>query len=316
MLVVLCDLIADISMHLPRFPVEAGSLHRLSYLGVGPGGACSAAIMAARFGLPVTCLGEVGDDLFGDIVRNGLVREGIDTKHIQVTANTATPVAGVIVDAAAEPAYLGIAGGLTLTQLPDEWHAIIDSASAVYADGWAEHPSVPAILLAAFARAAQAGITVYFDPGPGNPDLPDDWMMDAITHTRVLLVNEAEALRLSGRTEIDAAATDFLNKGPALVVVKRGALGCILYRAGERVEVPGLTVSVGDQTGAGDRLSAAVIHASLNGYALEDTGLLGNATGAAKVAKPGTGHNMPTLDEIRAVLTAHNYATEIVPTEH
>ena len=35
---------------------------------------------------------------------------------------------------------------------------------------------------------------------------------------------------------------------------------------------------------------------------LEALGTLANATGAAKVQKLGTGHNMPTLDEVRGVL--------------
>ena len=62
MIQVLGDLIADISMRLPAFPVQARDIHRLSYLEVGPGGACNVAIMAARFGLAVGCLGEIASN--------------------------------------------------------------------------------------------------------------------------------------------------------------------------------------------------------------------------------------------------------------
>ena len=41
MIQILGDLIADISMRLPQFPVQAKDIHRLSYLEVGPGKALS-----------------------------------------------------------------------------------------------------------------------------------------------------------------------------------------------------------------------------------------------------------------------------------
>ncbi len=40
----------------------------------------------------------------------------------------------------------------------------------------------------------------------------------------------------------------------------------------------------------------------LNRFDLEKMGDLGNATGAAKVLKLGTGHNMPTVAEVNAML--------------
>jgi ribokinase len=313
MLVVLCDLIVDISMHLPHFPVEPGGLHRLSYLDMGPGGACNTAIMAARFGLPVTCLGEVGDDAFGHLVLDGLKIERIDTANVQITAGAGTPVAAVLVDEAAEPAYLGAPGSLRLDHLPDYWWPVIHNASALYADGWAAHAGVPHILRAGFERARVAEIPVFFDPGPGNPDVPEDWLPGVMPHVTVLLVNEEEAIRISGQPGTDAAARHLLAQGPELIVLKRGARGCVLYRGDQRVAVSGFPTEVVDHTGAGDSLSAAIIYAYGAGCTLEQMGQLGNATGAAKVARRGTGRNMPTLQEIRAILEQHDQPTNILP---
>ena len=47
-------------------------------------------------------VGEVGDDGFGLLVREGLKREKIDVTNLQVTAGARTPVAGVVVDRAGE----------------------------------------------------------------------------------------------------------------------------------------------------------------------------------------------------------------------
>ena len=58
-----------------------------------------------------------------------------------------------------------------------------------------------------------------------------------------------------------------------------------------------------DATGAGDSFAGAAIFGYLNGLSLRQIGTLGNAAGAAKIQKLGTGHNMPTPEEIQGILT-------------
>jgi len=53
MVIVLGDMIADISMRIGGMPVNATDIQRISYMAVGPGGATNVAIAAARFGLRV-----------------------------------------------------------------------------------------------------------------------------------------------------------------------------------------------------------------------------------------------------------------------
>jgi sugar/nucleoside kinase (ribokinase family) len=64
----------------------------------------------------------------------------------------------------------------------------------------------------------------------------------------------------------------------------------------------GYPVDALDTTGAGDSLDAAVIDGFLRRLPLPALGTLANAVGAAKVQKLGTGRNMPTRDEVRAIL--------------
>lgn len=308
--VVLGDLIADISMRLPAFPVNAKDIYRLSHLDLGPGGACNAAIMAARLGVQTTALGETGDDKFGAVVRDGLALEGVDTAAIIVSAGARTPVAGVMVDEAAEPAYLGYAGDLRVKSWPSEWTQIVENAQALYADGWAEHAHVPGMLQAGFEAAHNAGVTVLFDPGPGNPEIDNSWVRDAARMTTVLLVNRAEGQRLAGKLG-DGALTDaLLELGPRWVVLKRGADGLLIANRDRHAEVPGLPVRAVDTTGAGDSVSGAMMYGLLCGLPIDRLAVLCNATGAAKVQKRGTGHNLPTLAEIAAILEANGFSAE------
>ncbi len=300
--VILCDLIADLALHIESFPVDATDLKKLTYVELGPGGACNIAIMARRFGLSVACQGEVGEDRFGAAVLHGLAIEHIDTTDVVVSPDARTPVAGVLVDARAEPAYLGYPGTLRLSTVPESWLPRLQSARAVFADGWAEHAGVAAIILEAFRSAKAAGVPVFFDPGPGNPALDNGWHRTVAALATVVLANEGEAERLTGHADPAAAAQALLTNGAELAVVKRGAAGCILALRGETVSAPAYPVPVVDATGAGDSVAGAVIYGWLKGLTLSALGKLANAAGAAKVQKRGTGHNVPTVAEVRAVL--------------
>ena len=302
MIVVLGDLIADFSLRIGAFPVAAGSMQRVEYLELGPGGACNTAIAAARLGLAVCALGEVGDDRFGAIVSSGLKREGVEVGRLRVVAGGETPVAGVLVDARGEPAYLGYPGTLRQAELPPEWAETIDAAQALFADGWADHSENGALVLQALERAQRAGRPVFFDPGPGNPAVASGWHVQAAARSTVVLATEEEARRLTGLRDPIESARALLALGPELVVLKRGVAGCVLVRADAMHIAPGLPVDARDATGAGDSLAAAVIYGHLRGLALADLGTLANATGAAKVEKLGTGHNVPTRAEVRVML--------------
>jgi ribokinase len=302
MVIVLGDLIVDLSLHIPSFPVQAKDLQPVTYLDLGPGGAGNVAIVAARFGLSVACLGEIGDDRFGALLLDGLRRESIDVGDVVVNPAGRTPVAGVLVDRAAEPAYLGYRGAQQLTAVPDNWRARIEQAQALFADGWVEYEGAADIILDAFRLARAAGAPTFFDPGPGNPAIDNGWHVEAAALATVLLATDEEAARLAGTADPLEAARALLANGTQLVVVKRSAAGCLLVTA-DAVELsPGFPVAVRDATGAGDSLDAAVIYGYLRGLSLADLGTLGNATGAAKVQKLGTGHNLPTMADVRQVL--------------
>jgi sugar/nucleoside kinase (ribokinase family) len=302
MIIVFGDLLVDLSLRLEHFPLRAGEMQQSPFVELGPGGACNVAIACRRFGLDVTCLGEIGDDEFGEIVRRGLAAEGIDVRQMAVSSGTRTPLAGVLVDEAGEPAYIGFPGTLGLGRLLSSWEPAIESAQGVFTDGWAEHPGAARMRMDFLQRAGHQGVPTFFDPGPGNPALDNSWHREAIGATKILLLNLDEARNLTGMESAQDSAKALGEMGPELVIVKLGASGCLARRGEEAVELPGIPVPLVDATGAGDSVAGAVIYAWLRGLDLTSLVRLANAAGAAKVQKRGTGRNVPTLDEIRAVL--------------
>ncbi|MEJ2264061.1 MAG: PfkB family carbohydrate kinase, partial [Anaerolineales bacterium] len=78
MITILCDILADIGFYIEAFPITAESMARSRELHITSGGATNVAITAARLGLAVQVLGEVGDDVIGSIVVRELEKEGIN----------------------------------------------------------------------------------------------------------------------------------------------------------------------------------------------------------------------------------------------
>jgi sugar/nucleoside kinase (ribokinase family) len=102
--------------------------------------------------------------------------------------------------------------------------------------------------------------------------------------------------------------------GATWVLLKRGAEGLLLAHADGQAEAPGFEVEIQDATGAGDSVAGAMIYGVLNQMPVQKLAILANATGAAKVTKLGTGHNMPTLQEISDILESNGYgAADYLP---
>ena len=302
MVYILGNLIVDFLLYIEEFPVEARALQGVSHVAIGPGGACNVAIMASRFGMPVSSLGEVGDDYFAQIVLSGLKREGIQTGQVIMNKRGSTPVAGVLVDPQSEPGYLGYPGQQALHELPQDWRESLRNGQALFVEGWIEYEDMVVVILDALITAKEGGAKTFCDPGPGNPRQDNAWHCDAAALSTVVLLTETELAHLTGEADRDKAARMLLDNGSSLVVVKRGPDGVMLYSAETMLDVPGLPLKAKDATGAGDSLAGAVIYGMLNDLSLEALGTLANATGNAKVLKIGTGHQVPKTSEIRTVL--------------
>ena len=132
--------------------------------------------------------------------------------------------------------------------------------------------------------------------------------------TDVIMMNRGEAKRLIGDYEDRKLVAGLRQLGADWISLKRGAEGLLLAHGDELAESPGFKVETRDATGAGDSVAGAMLYGVLNKMPVQKLAILANATGAAKVTKIGTGHNMPTLDEIAAVLKANSHKpTDYLP---
>lgn len=246
------------------------------------GNAANTSCALGRMGVAVRVLGAVGNDPFGEFALAHLREAGVDTELVE-RVDLATGATSVLVRPDGARALLHCPGASTVAL----WGAIDFPEEATHL-----HLANPFSLRAFRARAAdtlrrakEAGLSTSLDTGH---DAMGEWMAvigPCLPHLDVLLVNEDEALALTG-LGVNEAARSFLDQGARCVVVKLGAAGCSVYGR-EQFRSPGFAVPVVDTTGAGDCFAGGFVARYAEGASLEECALWGNALGALNVQAVG-----------------------------
>ena len=85
-------------------------------------------------------------------------------------------------------------------------------------------------------------------------------LLEVITKTDLLIVNDEEALELTKSKEISQAAEQIFQMGPKIVIIKRGTEGAVLFSGDTFFECPVYSVKKCiDPTGAGDTFAGALV---------------------------------------------------------
>ncbi len=305
-IVALGDLVMDLITPV-RLPIMPGENQEITSFQPQPGGGCNFLIHGARLGLPVSAVGVVGDDAFGVQLRSILAEEGVDTRPIFSAPGSVTATVLDLIDYAQKVhTFVGFAASgdpMPVTQLAEE---LIRAAGAVFLQGYTllevqMHAPLPGLL----QFAADAHVPVYYDVGPPTRYADPDRLRMVLTHAYGVMTTEDEIpLAAIGMTGDEAFAYLF-SLGVQLIVVKRGPEGCWLVTPEGRESVPAYSVEVADTVGAGDCFNAGFLYGVMRGWSLTDCACLANASGGACAMKQGGGRNVPTRDEVEAVLATH-----------
>jgi len=260
---------------LERLP-RAGEELFASELALAPGGAAITAVGAARLGLRSALLWPRSGDLAGEYLEAALVAEGVDWL-------------GAVSARAAVTVVFPLDGDRAMaTFQPDEEP---DDAALAALEARA--------VVVGFDRAsaAPAGTRVYAVGGyPESERHAVDTL--GLRGCRALLVNESEALRLTGAADAETAASALAATGAEAVVVTLGRRGAVEWAGGTLLHAPAPELDAVDTTGAGDLFAAAYVFADLAG-ASRDERLVHAGLYAGLSVRTATGvGGAPTLREL------------------
>lgn len=230
-----------------------------------PGGApVNAAVAASRLGLHTAFLGRFSRDRFGDMLTRHLDDEGVVTS-LSDRGDEPTSLAIAHLGADGGASYSFMLDGTTnrsmlaedLPMLPAD-AALAVSLGAVTLD---DEPMGQA--LATLARRESRRRLVTLDPNL-RPSMIDDVVayratLDAVVGAVHVVKTSDEDLQVVRGADPLGQAADWVESGPALVVVTRGPDGATAFhREHGRIDVPGRVVDVVDTVGAGDSFGAAL----------------------------------------------------------
>jgi ribokinase len=269
-----------------------------------PGGkGANQAVSAARLGADVRMIGRVGDDAFGQSLRDRLDAEGVDTRAVLTTADTPSGVAMITVDDAGENAIV-VASGANFCVTPDDVAAC--ESLFEWADAVLLQLELPIDTVAAAANLAkQHNCLTILDPAPAVSDLPE-----ALYAVDVISPNVSEGQILTGQCRdgdraAELVAADLLARGAKMAVLKLGASGSLAVTAdGETHRIAPFAVEVVDTTAAGDCFTAALAVALSRGESLPAACLFANACGALACTTLGAQSAAPTADATNALCGA------------
>jgi 2-dehydro-3-deoxygluconokinase len=246
-----------------RGPLETAAQARLSTAGAEG----NVAIGLSRLGAVVTWLGRVGDDAPGRRVIRDLRSEGVDAQAI-LDASSPT---GALLKERRSPGRSSVtyyrSGSAGSRLCPDDLAAVDFSAvGMLHVTGitLALSPSAREAVREAVRRANDAGVPVSFDVNHRSSLWKtDDFVLDyrwVVERSTIVFAGEDEAhLVEHGATSIEECASMIARRGPAEVIIKRGADGCLAFVDGQFTSHPAVPVDVVDTVGAGDAFVAGYL---------------------------------------------------------
>ena len=259
-----------------------------------PGGkGLNQAVAAARAGAGTAFVGAVGEDAAAELLLATLRDAGVGTAAVR-RSSLATGTALVMVQESGENSIVVDAAANDDVRLDGAARAAVEDAKVLLTQ-----LEVPLPVVADAAAAARDGATtVVLNAAPAR-DLP----AALLALVDVLVVNESEALAVSGAADV-AAALDLLADRVPAVVVTLGAAGARWVSADGDGEAPGLAASVVDTTGAGDCFCGVLAATLAAGSPLGEAVRVGVAAASLSVERPGAAVSMPSRAEITERLRA------------
>ena len=283
-----------------------------------PGGApANVAAGLAKLGVSCAFLGKVGDDAFGQFLKETLDEVGVNTEGLIFSEEARTALAFVSLRADGEREFMFYRHpSADMLYRPDEVAVELIKNAKIFHFGSISLISEPSrsATQAALNAAKEAGLLISYDPNLRLALWPDaeaarTGMLSVWEQAELIKVSEEELTFLTGETDPARAVEKLWHKDLQLLVVTLGKGGCIYFTPDFQGTVPGFSVKAIDTTGAGDGFVAGLLRGLLNKpdalhseTELRSACRFANAVGALTTTQRGAIPALPTLMEIESFL--------------
>lgn len=249
----------------------------------------SSAIFASNLsslGTKVAFLGKIGNDYFGELILDKLIKKGVDVSLIVKDTKSYTGVT-IVLNFFEDRAMITYPGAMNNLTIKDITKTTIGQARHLHFSSYFLQHGIKHDVDKMFNMAKSLGMTTSFDM---QWDPEEKWVLDyknILPNVDIFLPNKQELLHLTKENSI----TNALNKLSLfsnMIVVKMGNKGSLLHYKGKTVKKPPfLNKNVVDAIGAGDSFNAGFVFKFINGSEPEECLEFGNLMGALNTTAAG-----------------------------
>ena len=286
----------DLVISLPRIPAIGETVLGGKSSMIFGGKGANQAVAALRSGGDVAYIAKVGNDLFGDNMKNHFEREGFRTDHILTDPNEPTGIAQIFVSEKGENS-IAVAPGANMKLLPKDiepFKDLIKNSKVVLLQ--LETPMETIEYIAAIAYKNH--VKLILNPAPAQK-----LSEELLKKVWLITPNETEATLLTGIEVMDVAsatkaAGHLLKMGIKNIIVTLGENGSLLCNEKGSEHFRAFRAKALDTTAAGDVFNGALAVAITNGESLEKAINFAAAAAAISVTREGAQPSIPTRTEI------------------
>ncbi|MCX7828086.1 MAG: ribokinase [Thermanaerothrix sp.] len=291
-IVVVGSLNMDMIMRAERMPMKGETLTGGTFSTAEGGKGGNQAVACSRMGAKVTMVGKVGQDQFGDLLVESLLREGIEAKVKRSHVHTGVAQITVFQD----DNSIIVAPGANRHLSPEDLdlHCFTGAHGAVF------QLEIPLETVEAGLKAAKAsGCITFLNPSPIRP-----MGEKALANCDYIVLNQVELGQLSGEDRPDTGIRKLLDLGVKGVVLTMGSQGARFVSPYQDGTVEAPKVEVVDSTGAGDAFMGAFAVMICEGRPMDEAVLAGVAAGSLACLREGAQPSMPSREQVLKLMAS------------
>ncbi|WP_312641544.1 carbohydrate kinase [Hydrogenoanaerobacterium sp.] len=283
-----------------------------------PGGApANVLAMAAKLGLRTSFISKLGQDSFGDFLKDSIADAGVDTQNMIMTEKHPTTLAFVTLDSTGNRSfafYRNQTADVMLTEQEIDYDEI--AKARVFHFGSVSMSAEPArtATLQAAQYAHKQGVMVSYDPNLREllwQSLREakEVMLQGMQYANVVKVSDEELVVLTGTQDLEQGMRSLFEQyNLSLLAVTMGPKGCVCCCKAGVFSSKTFDVACVDTTGAGDAFWGACLYQilknekALDQYTARDMKQLmdfSNAAGSLTTTQKGAIPAMPTEEQIQ-----------------
>ena len=254
------------------------------------------AVASSRTGSNVSFVGKVGNDLYGELLRERLDSENIDTELLGCHDGESGVALINVVESTSQNQIIVVPGANSHTRSEQMSDQVLSSTDILISQMEVESKEIEKLFLRAKERNCYRILNVA-------PALT--LSKSLFSETDLFVVNEIELESLTKQSiqidSLDSIKESIESMGlnnQQSIVVTLGSKGVYIHQNNKYEFIESYKVDAIDTTGSGDCFIGALASSLLEKHDLSEAAIFANKAAAISVTKKGASASMPTIQEV------------------